>query len=67
MRVRQSVTVTKPKHARTGEVGTIEKLIGADAQGQNPKKVEVKFDTPDPDGEIIEFAAADVTLLPGTK
>lgn len=67
MRVRQSVTVTKPKHARTGEVGTIEKLIGADAQGQNAKKVEVKFDTPDPDGEIIEFAVADVTLLPGTK
>lgn len=67
MRVRQSVTVTKPKHARTGEVGTIEKLIGADEKGENPKKLLVKFDTPDPDGEIIEFAAADLTLLPGSK
>lgn len=65
MRVRMSVKVTKAKHPRNGEVGSIETLIDADKKGENPKRVAVKFDLPDPDGEVVEFAAGDVELLPG--
>lgn len=64
MRVRQSVTVTKPKHPRLNETGIIEALIGADDKGENPKKVAVRFDTPEPTGELVTFAVAEVELLP---
>lgn len=67
MRVRQSVRVTKAKHPRVDQVGIIETLIGADAQGLNPKKIAVRFDDPEPAGELVEFAAGEVTLLPGSN
>lgn len=67
MRVRQSVRVTKAKHPRLNDVGYIEKLIGTDKKGENPKKVIVKFDTPDPDGELVEFAVGDVELSPSAQ
>lgn len=59
MRVRMSVTVTGTKAKRKGDTGIIEAIdLEAD-------KVSVRFDTPDPTGELVTYKAADLTVLPG--
>eukprot|EP01034_Spumella_vulgaris_P008092 gene8092-10297_t len=55
--IRQSVKVINAKHKRHGEAGIVE-AIDTEAQ-----KVKVKFDTPDPDGEVVELKAADLVAL----
>lgn len=70
MHIRQSVQVTKQGHARHGEAGiieTIESATGKMVKGKAPVTVVygVRFDTPDPDGELVKFGAKDLKSLPG--
>ena len=55
--IRQSVKVINTKHKRHGDAGNVE-AIDTEAQ-----KVKVKFDTPDPDGEVVELKFADLQTL----
>lgn len=54
-----SVKVTKAGHKRKGETGIIESF------NDEAGTVEVKFDTPDPDGEVVTIKADDLAALPG--
>lgn len=55
--IRQSVKVTNEKHPRLNDAGVVEAV---DPKG---KKLAVRFDTPEPAGELVDLKFTDVTLL----